>query len=166
MTGGAIRPAAARRRALRWLPCLALLALPACAGGAPGTAGPGSAASGPAAIPGCTALFARGTTAEVYFGLSRADGSLIPRAEGEDFVARAAAAAFPDGFTLVRTTGYWRDKGRAEPAREPSLILKIVHPAGADTRAKLSGIARRYARHFGQSAVLLSTARADAWLCR
>ena len=114
---------------------------------------------------GCSPLFEEAMVTEVYFGLSGPDGRAIPRKDWQAFVRSDVVAAFPDGFTVIPAQGYWRGEGMAETAQENSLVLKIIHPAGAGALKKLAGIAKSYARRFEQQAVLLSTTATDAAIC-
>ena len=138
-----------------WL-FLALLPVAGCAtGGGAGSPAP----------TGCSPMFEKAMVTEVYVGLSGPGGRPIPRKEWQAFVDSVVVAAFPDGFTVIPARGYWRGKGMSETAKEGSLILKVIHPAGPDARAKLAGIAKRYAKRFRQQAVLLSTTKTDAAIC-
>lgn len=136
--------------------CLAPSFISGCATGS---------ASGSAAPAGCSPLFGEAMVTEVYFGLSRPDGSAIPEKDWQAFLKTAVVAAFPDGFTAIPAQGFWRGEGMTQTAQEKSLILKVVHPAGPDAPSKLVGIAKRYAKRFEQQAVLLSTTATDAVIC-
>lgn len=144
--------------------CLAPFLVSGCATGAATGAASGSA-SGGAAPAGCSPLFKTAMVTEVYFGLSRPDGSDIPENDWREFLKTAVAAAFPDGFTVIRAKGYWRGEGMTQMAQEKSLILKVIHPAGPEAAGKLAGIAKRYAKRFEQQAVLLSTTGTNSVIC-
>ena len=146
------RPPKLRRATL---PMLMILALPLTIG----------CAAVKHAPPGCSPLFEDAMVTEVYFGLSGPGGRAIPKKDWQAFLKSDVVAAFPDGFTVIPAQGYWRGKGMNVTAQENSLVLKIIHPAGAAALKKLSGIAKSYARRFEQQAVLLSTVTTDAALC-
>jgi hypothetical protein len=107
-----------------------------------------------------------GFRAELYFGLSRpargdAPATTITDAEFQQFVDTVIVPRFPDGFTILPATGYWRDSSASKS--EPSRIVIIFHPDSATAHARIKEIARAYNRQFDQQAVLLaySTARVD-----
>src|SRR5215203_3503289 len=80
---------------------------------------------------------------ELYFGLSRPDGSVITDAEWVGFVNASVLPRFPAGFTVVPAQGYFgsRDQSpRAEPAR--LLILFHDRPRGT-VRTRTSRRSRR-----------------------
>ena len=43
-------------------------------------------------------------------GLSRSGGGAVSKHEWDKFVADNFVSGFPNGFTIVETTGYWRDE--------------------------------------------------------
>ena len=68
------------------------------------------------------------------------------------------SAAFPDGYTVLDATGYWRS-GQGATAKERSKVILIVAPAAA--REKVLSVARKYRNEFDQSAVLISSSEAE-----
>lgn len=91
---------------------------------------------------------------ELYFGLTRPGGLAITDAEFQHFAHTEIAPRFPDGFTLLDATGYWREG--TTPKSERSRILVLLHPNTPITQTSLQEIARAYNRQFEQQAVLLS----------
>ena len=83
----------------------------------------------------------------------------IPEADWERFCDEYVTAEFPDGYTSLHATGYWKS-GDAPTMREDSRILVILAPAG--TKEKVRRIARQYRRLFHQEAVLVTTSPTDA----
>ncbi len=74
------------------------------------------------------------------------------------FCDRHVSAAFPDGYTVVDATGYWRgDTGST--AKERAKIILVIAPA--DAREKVLSVARRYRKEFAQECVLVSSSDAD-----
>ncbi|MBR5680723.1 MAG: DUF3574 domain-containing protein, partial [Clostridia bacterium] len=69
------------------------------------------------------------------------------------FCDQHVSAAFPDGYTVLDATGYWRS------ARERSKVILIVAPA--DAREKVLSVARQYRKDFDQSVVLVSCSEAE-----
>lgn len=138
---------------------LALL-LGACAGG-PSLrgGGPRHAGSAPHGLsPACLDGDARMTRAQLFFGLSRPDGRPpVTDAEFDGFVDQTVSPAFPDGFTIIETTGGWRDTGTGQTIREGgrSLILLADGPAPV-LRQRLDTLRRDYMTRFDQQAVGLA----------
>jgi hypothetical protein len=93
---------------------------------------------------------------EVYFGLSRPDGSLIAQAEWQTFVDEVVTPAFPAGLSVLEAVGQWRgNDGRV--VRESSRMLILLHAPGADTSAAIDRIRAEYVRRFKQDAVMKVT---------
>lgn len=99
---------------------------------------------------------------EVYFGLSAPDGSLVSAADFQKFVDDVITPQFPAGLTIVDASGQWRN-ATGHIDHEPSKVLIILHPPGADIQAKIDTIRREYRQRFHQEAVLKVTtpARVD-----
>ena len=73
----------------------------------------------------------------------------VSEAAWKRFCDNHVSPAFPDGYTVLDATGYWRS------AQERSKIILIVAPA--DARDKVLSVARQYRKEFDQSAVLISS---------
>ncbi len=92
---------------------------------------------------------------ELYFGRSKPDGSMIPDEEWRDFLSETVSPRFPDGFTVLKGIGQYREKsGRI--ITEPSEILVILYPSKAkkESRAKIEEIRSAYIKRFDQESVL------------
>jgi hypothetical protein len=108
----------------------------------------------------CTLLFsgcAAGRNAawreyKVFCGMSSKNGEVSETA-WKLFCDKHVSAAFPDGYTVLDATGYWRS------ARERSKVILIVAPA--DAREKVLSVARQYRKEFDQSVVLVSSSEAE-----
>src|SRR5260221_13953695 len=74
---------------------------------------------------------------QLFFGLSRPDGTNVSEAEWQDFLAEIVTPRFPAGFTVSVAEGQWRSDAPAAILRESSRILLIVRRDGEDE----SGIA-------------------------
>ena len=104
----------------------------------------------------CTLLFsgcAAGSVSawreyKVYCGMSSKHGE-VSEAAWKRFCDKHVSPAFPDGYTVLDATGYWRS------AQERSKIILIVAPA--DALDKVLSVARQYRKEFDQSAVLISS---------
>lgn len=112
----------------------------------------------------CDLLYSKAAEAEMFFGRSQPDGGTIDDEAFARFVEKEIIPRWPDGFTLLDGTGYWR--GNAEKtAKENVAILKVIGPHNTDFRAKLELLAKKYRQIFGQEAVLFSLKGVDARLC-
>jgi hypothetical protein len=92
---------------------------------------------------------------ELYFGLSRRDGSVITEQEWAGFVNTLIAPRFPAGFTVVPAQGYFGSRDQS-PHSEPTRLLILFHDPSARDGADddISFVAAEYARKFDQESVL------------
>lgn len=121
----------------------------------------------------CTTLFAsclllagcccasRGDWREykIFCGMSQNDG-VVPEAEWQRFCDEFVTAEFPDGYTTLNATGYWKADGVSATMREDSRVIMVLAPP--DAKEKVRRIAQQYRRLFHQEAVLIVTSPADA----
>lgn len=94
---------------------------------------------------------------KIYCGMSSKHGEVSEEAWAR-FCERHVSAAFPDGYTVLDATGYWRSAPDAT-ARERSKVILIVAPA--DALEKVLSLGRRYREEFGQETVLISASDAE-----
>ena len=103
------------------------------------------------------------TRTELFFGLSRPDGSPdVTGAEFETFLESEVTPRFPDGYTVVVTEGRWRGASGVTQ-REPARLLILVHDDTRECDERIDAIRDAYKSRFKQEAVLRidSTARAS-----
>ena len=94
---------------------------------------------------------------KVYCGMSSKNGE-VSEAAWTRFCDQHVSAVFPDGYTVLDATGYWRS-GSDTAAKERSKVILIVAPA--DAREKVLSVARQYRKEFNQDAVLISSSEAE-----
>lgn len=94
----------------------------------------------------------------IFCGMSQTDGA-VSESEWEQFCDKYVTAEFPDGYTTIRATGYWKPDGAPVAAREDSRIIVVL--ASSDAKEKVRRIARQYRHLFDQEAVLIVTSSAD-----
>ena len=94
---------------------------------------------------------------KVYCGMSLKKGE-VSESAWKRFCDRHVSAAFPDGYTVLDATGYWRS-GPDAAAKERSKVILISAPAAA--REKVLSVAKQYRKDFDQDAVLISTSEAE-----
>ena len=92
---------------------------------------------------------------ELYFGRSIPGGAMVSDAEWERFLADVVTPKFPDGFTIVKATGQYRERN-GNIDKEPSEILLFFYPARTRiaSRRKIEDIRRAYKKQFRQESVL------------
>ena len=94
---------------------------------------------------------------KVYCGMSSKHGE-VSEAAWQRFCDKHVSAAFPDGYTVLDATGYWRS-GTDAAAKERAKVILIIAPAAA--REKVLSVAKQYRKDFDQDAVLISTSEAE-----
>jgi len=107
---------------------------------------------------GCATDHAAWREYKLYCGMSSRNGEVSEEA-WKRFCDQYVSTAFPDGYTVLDATGYWRSAPDTT-ARERSRIILIVAPA--DAREKVLSIARRYREQFNQGSVLVSCSDTEA----
>jgi len=89
----------------------------------------------------------------LYFGRSIPSGGSVSDAEWERFVGEVILHHFPDGHTVWRAEGAWRDSTGAV-VRESSFVLELLHVDDAAVDSAIDTIIAAYKRRFRQEAVL------------
>jgi uncharacterized protein DUF3574 len=97
---------------------------------------------------------------ELYFGLSRPDGSRISDADYQAFLDKEVTPRFSEGFTVLNGNGQFRG-ANGEIVREPSKVLVLFYTLGDAKSAAADEIRAAYRTRFQQESVL----RADAPSC-
>ena len=95
----------------------------------------------------------------IFCGMSY-DCGTVSEAEFQQFCEEYVTAEFPDGYTSLAATGYWKSDDAPATIREDTRILVILAPS--DAKEKVRRVARQYRRLFHQEAVLITTSPADA----
>lgn len=93
----------------------------------------------------------------LYLGGSSPSGP-IAETEWDAFVAEVVTPLFPEGLTLWRAQGQWRELN-GDLTREPVLVVEILHDGSPQDDDRLQQIATAYKTRFNQEAVVRSTAR-------
>ncbi|MBB2202875.1 DUF3574 domain-containing protein [Gluconacetobacter tumulisoli] len=110
------------------------------------------------ARPACAGFGARpGLELSLMFGLTRPDGTPVTDAQWDGFMRQEITPRFPDGLSVFRTVGQWRDRENGRIVAEPSRIVWIAAPGDTpDLRAHLEAIRDLYRRDFQQQSVGLT----------
>ncbi|MBM3540447.1 MAG: DUF3574 domain-containing protein [Alphaproteobacteria bacterium] len=110
-----------------------------------------------APAPECAPPSAPATLFSLYVGRSMPGGSEVDKAAWRAFLDGEVTPRFPDGFTVLKAQGAWRDGARGTTSFEASNVLEIVvMGAPAPARAKADEIAAAYKRRFQQQSVLVT----------
>jgi hypothetical protein len=96
----------------------------------------------------------------LYFGRDIPGGGRVSDEEWSTFLREVVTPRFPDGLTIVRAEGQWRD-GQGRIITEPSTVVELMHPASAQADAAVEAIAAEYKRRFRQEAVMRVRVPAD-----
>ena len=94
---------------------------------------------------------------KVYCGMSSKHGEISEEA-WKQFCDKHVSAAFPDGYTVLDATGYWRS-GPDTTVMERSKVILIIAPA--DAKEKVLSIAGQYQKEFDQGSGLISSSNAE-----
>ncbi|HEX9985911.1 MAG TPA: DUF3574 domain-containing protein [Thermoanaerobaculia bacterium] len=94
-----------------------------------------------------------GVSDRLFCGLSIPGGGEVSEQEWRGFVREEVTPRLPEGFTMWRAEGYWRDRTGA-PVTETVLVIEVVHRYDARVDDHLLQIAEAWKRRFRQDAVL------------
>lgn len=133
------------RPILRFRPLLLALALAGCA----------PAMRAPAPVPAEEAWVAD----RIFFGRAIPGGGTVSDEEWAAFLAEVVTPRFPDGLTVWRAEGQWRD-AQGGIVREPTFVVELLHPPDVQADAAVEAIAAEYKRRFRQESVLMTRAPA------
>lgn len=101
---------------------------------------------------------------KLFMGLSKSGGA-VSRRNWDKFVTDNFVPGFPDGFTIVETTGYWRDKNTRATVYENGKQVVILHEATPGNETMINEIAEKYRAQFDQQSVLISSSKANVRFC-
>ena len=91
---------------------------------------------------------------ELYFGMSKNDGTIIPDAAWNIFVETNVAAVFYNGFTIVSAQGRWLDEKNRKVDEEPSHVVISVNKMNKNLSLKIDSLRAAYKNIFQQESVL------------
>jgi len=88
----------------------------------------------------------------LYFGTKMPQSQVSPE-DWAGFLAKEVTPRFPDGLTVWRASGQWREAD-GEISSEASYVLSLVHPETEASEGAIRAIAAAYKTGFRQEAVL------------
>jgi hypothetical protein len=112
-----------------------------------------SAAVAPSPALSCRSPARAMTRLEMLFGTARPNGPPISDEEWAAFVDTEVTPRFPDGLTILRGPGQWRDRDGVL-AREQSHIVVIWHKPASRYEADIEAIRAAYQSRFDQESVM------------
>lgn len=95
------------------------------------------------------------TVSRVYCGLNCPDGSHVSDSDLDNFVTTVLSREFPDGFSVMKAEGGWRDLVTDRTIREPSAIFEVAH--GPQDQERIRKLARAFKSQFRQQAVMIAS---------
>lgn len=128
----------------------AVLLAAVVAGGLVGATGPTAAQ---VALPTCQTDYLSMARLELYFGTTQKDGSTVSDAAWGNFLDEEVTPRFPDGLTVLRGYGQWRNS-TGEIAKEGSIVLVILYFPSDESEAKIEDIRAAYKDRFDQESVM------------
>ncbi|MDR3626154.1 MAG: DUF3574 domain-containing protein [Ignavibacteriaceae bacterium] len=108
------------------------------------------------ADPGDIALYSQSlneTQTELFFGLSKPDGTMVTDEEWNKFVDDYISPKFMDGFTVVDAHGQWMDNDN-KVMKENSKLVIIIYKRNEDMESSINYVIDNYKRLFQQNSVL------------
>jgi hypothetical protein len=102
----------------------------------------------------CTAF--RGekmTKTELYFGLSKPDGSAVSEAAFQAFADTVIAKTFTEGSTIINGKGQWLGQN-GQLISEPSKILIVLSRLTPERSRQIELIREKYKKYYQQEAVM------------
>lgn len=94
----------------------------------------------------------------LYFGRTIPSGGTVSEAEWRTFLAEVVTPRFPEGFSVLRGEGQWRD-AKGVIWKEDGFVLEVTHPAVSSADTAVRAIMREYNRRFKQDAVMRTQTR-------
>lgn len=93
------------------------------------------------------------TKTELYFGLSKPNGSSISEESFQAFANTVIAKAFTEGSTIINGKGQWLGHN-GQLVSEPSKILIVLSKLTPERSKKIEIIREKYKKYYQQEAVM------------
>lgn len=90
---------------------------------------------------------------ELFFGLSKPDGSVVTEEEFQTFIEDVVTPLFPDGLTLLAGMGQFKDSDGIV-IQEGSKLLILLYPFNRESNRRIQQIREKYISTFQQGSVL------------
>ncbi|MFN8346853.1 MAG: DUF3574 domain-containing protein [Spirosomataceae bacterium] len=93
------------------------------------------------------------TKTELYFGLSKPDGSMVSEAAFQAFADTVIAKTFTEGSTILNGKGQWLGHN-GQLVSEPSKILIVLTKLTPERSRQIELIREKYKKYYQQEAVM------------
>ncbi|WP_162794105.1 DUF3574 domain-containing protein [Runella rosea] len=93
------------------------------------------------------------TKTELYFGLSKPDGSMISSNAWQAFADTVIAKTFTEGSTIIDGQGQWLGHN-GKLVSEPSKILIVLSKLTPERSQQIESIREKYKKYYQQEAVM------------
>ncbi len=90
---------------------------------------------------------------ELFFGLSKSDGTVVTESEFQRFVDGEVTPLFPEGLTLLTGTGQFRNE-KGTVSKEKSKLLILLYSGSPQSNGAIEQIRKTYRDRFQQESVL------------
>ena len=110
--------------------------------------------AGCATLPGNCAGLTPMTRTELFFGRNIRAAERVTDAEWQRFLDEEITPRFPDGLTVLSSTGQWRQTD-GHVITERGFVVAIVAPGSAEMQRNFDAIREAYRSRFSQESVLL-----------
>ncbi len=90
---------------------------------------------------------------ELYFGTQRPGGAPVTEAEWGAFLNEEVTPRFPDGLTVLRGDGQWRNAAGVV-TKETSALLIVLYEPSVEKEAAIEDIRAAYKDRFDQESVM------------
>jgi hypothetical protein len=115
---------------------------------------PGAGAPLPlAAQPACSGEAFPMARLELYFGTQRPGGAPVTDAEWAAFLDEEVTPRFPDGLTVLKGNGQWRNS-QDVVTKETSAVLIVLYEPSAEKESAIEDIRAAYKDRFDQESVM------------
>ena len=91
---------------------------------------------------------------DLYFGLSKPDGSIVSESEWKHFKETEVARIFKDGSTTMIASGLWYDSATHQLIAEPSYVVISVHKNSPQISKQIDTLRLLYKAMFKQQSIL------------
>jgi hypothetical protein len=90
---------------------------------------------------------------ELYFGTQRPGGAPVTDAEWAAFLDEEVTPRFPDGLTVLKGNGQWRNS-QGIVTKETSAVLIVLYEPSAEKESAIEDIRAAYKDRFDQESVM------------
>jgi hypothetical protein len=91
---------------------------------------------------------------DLYFGQSRPDGSMITKAEWDNFHKTQIARIFKEGSTTTTAVGNWFDPESHKLISEPTYVVTYYHKKSPQISKQIDNLRSIYKSKFQQQSIL------------